>query len=115
MGRILIFCAFAALTGCVTVTNEAGINPPPALVCKVRTTIGVPKGEFDAQPPKSYQCSSGYFVKDWIFSGLSVGVDNHAIKHAAEEGGLKEIEFAEYELISCLGLINQLTVTVYGR
>lgn len=112
-----IFCALlpVLMAGCVSVTNRDGINPPPALCCCVRATIGVPKGEFDAQPPKSYTQMSGYFVQDWVFSGASVDVENHAIKYAAEEGGLSEVEYAEYELVSYFGFVNQLTLTVYGR
>ena len=46
---------------------------------------------------------------------LSVGWGDCSIEAAARSAGIKRIAFADYELLSVLGLFNQITVRVFGE
>ena len=45
----------------------------------------------------------------------SVGWGNLSMEKAAEQGGIKEIDFADYEILSILGVYTRARVIAYGN
>jgi len=105
----------AVLAGCVSVRNDRGINPPKALCSTVRGSVGVPKGPVSVAGAKRGESGAGVHVKEWVFTGLSAEATDMALRKAAENGGLKRIDYADYEMTSVLGFVTVFNLVAYGE
>jgi len=105
----------AALVGCVSIRNDNGVNPPRALCSHVCASMGVPKGPVAVGGRKSGESGTAVHVKDWVFTGLSADVTDMALRTAAKNGGLKRVDYADYELTSILGFVTVFDLVAYGE
>jgi len=105
----------ALLSGCVSIGNRNGINPPSALCAHVRGSVGIPRGPVSVGGPKRGESGSAVHVKEWFFSGASANVTDMALKAAAESGGIRRIDYADYELTSYLGFVTVFNLVAYGE
>lgn len=116
MIRIGVLLVLAiALGGCVSVRNDSSLVPPTALCTNFRAPITMPRGSVDLVGLKVGECGGAWHLKEWVFSGVSAGSCDMLLKEAAQNGGISEILFADYEQISFLGFITCFRVTAYGR
>jgi len=116
--RILLFLALGAvaiLTGCVSIRNDDGINPPAALCSRVRGTMGVPKAPVSVAGSKKGESGTSVHVKEWIYSGISANVTDMALKSAVENGGLTRVDYVDYEMTSYLGFVTVFNLVAYGE
>lgn len=104
-----------ALGGCVSVRNDSSLVPPTALCTNFRAPITMPQGSVDLVGLKVGESGGAWHLKEWVFSGVSAGSCDMLLKEAAENGGISEILFADYEQVSYLGFVTSFKVTVYGR
>jgi hypothetical protein len=58
--------------------------------------------------------SSTHYFRDIIFTGLDISWGDASIDTIARMGGLKQVYFADYELLNVLGIYAQYTINVYG-
>ncbi len=54
-------------------------------------------------------------IKRFSYSVVDVAWDSNAIGDIAKADGIDEICFADFELLSVLGIWNQYTVHIYGK
>jgi len=95
--------------------NDNGVNPPLAFCSHVKGTVGVPKGSVSVAGPKRGESGSGVHVQDWVFTGISADVTDMAVRTAAKNGGLRRIDYADYELTSILGFVTVFNLVAYGE
>jgi len=105
----------ALMSGCVSIVNENGINPPSALCAHVKGSMGVSKGPLPVGCFKKGESGKAVHVKEWVFSGISANVTDMALKAAAEDGRLGRIYYADYELTSYLGFVTVFNLVAYGE
>ena len=111
---IPLFCA-AALCGCVGVKHGHGLVPPRALCSDIRAPLVVPRGPVPCTNLKVGKGSSSVFVKEWVYSGLSMDATDMALEEAVKAGGIRHVHFADYEQYSILGFVTIFNVTAYGE
>lgn len=114
--RIVGWLALASLVvvfaGCVQ--YSAAVKPPFGAVY---THFQAPlDANFDSTPvcEKQGKAQSRYIALP-IYWGLSVAFDDSMIAKAAENGGLKQVEYADYEIMNILGIYTEFTVHAYGK
>lgn len=112
-GVLLVLAS--ALGGCVSVRNDSSLVPPTALCTNFRAPITMPRGSVDLVGLKIGECGGAWHLKEWVFSGASAGSCDMLLKEAAQNGGIDEILFADYEQVSYFGFLTSFKVTVYGR
>lgn len=105
----------APLAGCVSVVNGSGLTPPSALVSVVRGTVGVPREPVCVAGLKSGRTDGTIHLKEWVFTGLSAGGVDMAIREAAEKGGLRKVYYADFEQTSYLGFVSVFNIVAYGE
>jgi len=105
----------AILTGCVSIRNDNGVNPPAALCSNVRGSMGVPRHAVSVAGPKKGESGTSVHVKEWIYSGISANVTDMALKSAVENGGLTRVDYVDYELTSYLGFVTVFNLVAYGE
>lgn len=114
--RIVEWLALASLVvafaGCVQY-NAPVMPPQGGIYTHFQAPLDV---KFDGTPvcEKQGEAKSSY-VGLPVYSALSVGWDDAMIAKAAENGGLKQVEYADYELMSILGVYAEFTVHAYGK
>jgi len=77
--------------------------------------MGVPKGSVSVAGPKRGESGSAVHVKEWVFTGLSANVTDMALKAAVENGGLKRVDYVDYELTSYAGFVTVFNLVAYGE
>ena len=115
--KLIAICALASgifLQGCVSVVNRNGLKPPAALCSWITGTVGVPRGPIQVGQQKSGRSSGSVHLQEWIFSGASASILDLALKQAAANGGLKSVQYADYEQLSILGFVTVFHLTAYG-
>ena len=113
--RWLALPALAALCGCVSVKNENALVPPTGLYSHFRAPLTINRGAVPCANLKSGVSSRAVYVKDWVYSGLSVEVCDMALREACEAGGLRKLHYADYEQQSFFGFVTVFSVTAYGE
>ena len=114
-GRLLPIAALALATGCVTVKNDAGLQPPSALCSNLRATVGCPKGPVCCPCPKQGKTDATVRLKEWVFTGISADVVDMALQEAVRDGKLKKVAYADYDQVSILGFVTVFSLTAYGE
>ncbi len=111
--RLLLACAAAALCwGCTT--WRAPVEPPPGLLFThyraplTADVAGVPTGGKTGT-------ASTLYVRDPIITGMGIAWADASIEAAAAEGDITKIHYADYEVLSVLGVFGQFTVRVHGE
>lgn len=66
--------------------------------------------------PGKVGTSTVHYVSFPFYPMLSVSVmDPASVQTAARNGGIKEVEYADYEFMQVLGVYSRFTVIAYGR
>lgn len=113
--RLLAFASALALSGCVAIDNGSGLTPPLAFVSHLRATVGVPRQPVECAELKSGRTDASVHVKEWVFTGISADIVDMAIAKAANDGRLKKIHYADYEMTSYLGFVTVFNLVAYGE
>lgn len=118
MRLTLIALLLAALvpmaTGCGITSARAPVVVPPGIlygktVAPLTTDVhNTPVGT------KQGEASTTYFL-DPIITGLGFAWDKALLKQAAQNGGIEQVCYADYELVTVLGVYGKFTVRVYGN
>ena len=105
----------AALCGCVSVKSDHGLVPPSGAITDFRAPLVVPRGPVSCENLKVGKGSRSVYLKEWVYTGISVDVTDMLLEQAARSAGITRICFADYEQYSILGFVTVFTVTVYGE
>jgi hypothetical protein len=109
---LLMAAALSLLSGCAQYL--APVKPPQGLFF---TKVSAPLStDFKSTPvcEKSGQAST-FYVHDIIFTGLDFAWSDAGLKDAADNGGIKAVEYADYQYMLVMGVFGKFTVTAYGR
>jgi hypothetical protein len=108
---LLCLPALLAAAGCVS--WHAPVLPPSGLLFTNykapittdfdRTAVVTKKGSVSTQ-----------FIRDIIFTGQGIAWDEATLQGAARAGNIQHIHYADYEVLSVLGVYAKFTTTVYG-
>jgi len=113
---LLLAIGFAvALTGCVSIRNDNGVNPPKAFCSHVRGSMGVPRHSVSVDGPKKGESGTAVHVNEWVFTGISANVTDMALASAVKNGGLTRVDYVDYELTSYLGFVTVFNLVAYGE
>lgn len=108
LSALLLPAALLILTGCAGFT-KAPVEPPPAFV--VRNVTAPLTTEFTEADVAGLRSGESSAIN--ILGFVSVG--DCGIRAAAEDGGLKTVEFADYSDFNVLCVFQKTTVRVYGH
>lgn len=59
--------------------------------------------------------ASTFYARDPILTGMDVSWDDASIEAAAKNGGITNVQYADYHILQILGVFGKFTVTVYGE
>jgi len=110
---LLMLTALIGLTGCAALPKTPVQPPRGRMIEDVKAPLSVHYHATPAAPAKTGRATYHYF---WIplNSNMSLSWQSASIEDAARSGGLTEIEYADYEVLSVLGIYTQFTITAYG-
>ena len=115
MNRLLLPIALALLAcGCVSVKNDT-IVPPPGLCSNISAPLTEFKTPLNLAGLKKGTATDNIFIREWLFTGISVSVWKTTLKEAMLAGGITDLRYAEYNQRSILGFYTEFTVTAYGE
>jgi hypothetical protein len=100
---------FLSLAGCA---YRTAVIPPQGLLF---THIKAPLQTNFSETPVGDREGSGstqYFLVPFFF--VSAAWAEAGIEEAAEDGGIENVHYADYEYLSVLGLYRRFTVTAHG-
>jgi hypothetical protein len=113
---LLTALAIVCLTGCTLPYNAPVIPPHGWLFNNTKAPLSV---EFNGHPAgpglKKVSSRNTLFFRDILFTGGTVAWDDVAIAEIARQGGIQEISYADYELLSILSIFGTFTINVYGN
>lgn len=110
-----LLVAIGFITGCVY--YQAPVVPPLGGVytsLKAPLTPNFQKNPTGSGTAKVSQKFTHYFYEPLI-THSSFAWDDVAIAKIAREGGIKEVSYADYEILNVLGIYQRFTVHVYGN
>ena len=117
---LLVACLLAA--GCSPTSERVGVKPGPGRLLSyykapMMCRCNVPGGVRNAEDLKVGHATASNLVLPVPLTrdALSVGWGDITLDRAAREGGIREIAYADYELLSFLGIYTRAKVIVYGR
>ena len=59
--------------------------------------------------------ASTFYVRDPLITGFDVAWEDASIEAAAEEGGISQVYYADYEVLQVLGVFGEFRTRVYGE
>ena len=99
------------MNGCTSLT--APIQPPQGLLFTMyKAPLSTDYDETEVSPRKG--TASTFYFRDILLTGLTFGWDNAGIDDAARNGELTKVDYADYEILSILGIFGKFTVTAHG-
>ncbi|MDK2971441.1 MAG: TRL-like protein family [Candidatus Sumerlaeota bacterium] len=112
---LLFSAVLLCLGGCAFLS--APVQPPTGLVF---TSVQAPvSADYDATVVRSedekHAQATSYFFFEPLITRLSFGWDDVAIAKIAQDGGIKEVHYADYEFMHVLGIFAKVTISVYGE
>ena len=109
---IPLLAAVLLLTGCATVFTVPVRPPMGVLITNYKAPLTV---NFHETPvcTKRGVASTLYF-RDFLLTGMDFGWGEAGIDDAAKNGNLKTVEYADYEMLSVLGVFGKFTVVARG-
>ena len=109
----ITFVAFSALLLASCATPRKDFVPPVGLVMtKVKVPLTTNLDHIDIKEDSGSVTS--FFFFDFLLTGTSFAWSDCSIAKAAEEGNLKSVAYADYEMFTVLGFFGTKTVTAYG-
>jgi hypothetical protein len=96
------------------VSYKAPVMPPPGFIfSEIKAPLTYDYHETQATPPKVGRATSRYFCL--FYRPLSIAWEKSSVADAARNGGIQEVEYADYEFFNVLGVYSEFTVVAYGR
>ncbi len=121
-GFVGMMAAFAVLaSGCVFNLRAPVVPPPGALYTSYKAPLDYQLGKHHNDDTPSIpisQMRSGTSETSYIqliYPTLSLAFEDASVETAARNGGITTVHFADYEVLSVLGLYVNTKVTVYGE
>ena len=115
MNRLFLPIALALLaSGCVSVKNDT-IVPPSGLCSDISAPLTEFKAPLNLERLKKGTATENVFIREWVFTGISVSLWNATLKEAMLAAGITKLHYAEYHQRSILGFYTEFTVTAYGE
>ncbi|MBN1476839.1 hypothetical protein JXA47_08800 [Candidatus Sumerlaeota bacterium] len=107
----------SAVTLCsCAVYHQSPVKPPPGLLfTNVTAPLTTDYRETEAFPSRRAVHEETHYFWDVILTGLSFGWGEVDVPQIAQEHGITTVAYAEYELLSILGVYARYRVHVYGR
>ena len=92
------------------------LAPPPGFVfTQIKAPLSLDYAATASQPPKTGSAMTHYVGLPFYDVISFAWNDTANVETAARNGGITEIEYADYELLQVLGVYSQFTVHAYGR
>ncbi|MFO0982546.1 MAG: TRL domain-containing protein [Planctomycetota bacterium] len=111
-GKLLVALGTLLGVGCNALPKVPVRPPGGALFTSVEAPLTT---DFDGEAVSSKQGSaSAVYVREPFF-GLSISWGDASIKAAAQNGYLKNVGYADYDMIQVLGIFGLFTVRVHGE
>lgn len=109
---VLIALALVA-SGCGTFIARAPVQPPRGfLYTSYRAPLSV---DFDeTRLGSKHGTATVNYFQDVLFTGIALAWGEGDLEDAARNGGIKEVRYADYELLSVLGVFVRFQVHAYG-
>jgi TRL (tRNA-associated locus)-like protein len=113
---LILFILTLFISGCVA-NYQAPVKPGMGfLFCNFKAPLMVDLNETDVDSSSIHASSKKiYYFHDIIFTGINVAWDTADIPEIAQKAGIKEVTYADYELLNILGIYAEFTIHVYGR
>jgi hypothetical protein len=108
----LILLAMVLLAGCATPRSEF-VPPTGGLFTRVKAPLTTEQKEIKITD--SCGTVSSLFFYDFLFTHCSFAWDDCSVEKAAKMGGLKTVEYADYEIFTIFGFFGRTSVTAYGE
>lgn len=116
-GRIAVLFLLAFwLTGCATYYYTP-VKPPGGLlitVMKAPLTTNYNRTACGSSLTKVSSSSTHYFY-EFLFTHLDFAWDEATIAEMAHKRGIKEVAYADYQVVDILGIFATFTVNIYGN
>lgn len=81
----LALMACLGATGCVSVKHEKCLVPPVGLYTHFRAPLTLPRGPVPCANLKTGTGERSYYVKEWVYSGVSAELCEMTLREAAEK------------------------------
>lgn len=108
----------ALTTACSLAPVTAPVVPPPGLLfTQYKAPMDVEFSKEGAGTPMTglrSGTSETSYIQLW-YRVLSFGWGDASIEEASRQGGISEVSYADYEVLSVLGLYVNTKVTVHGK
>lgn len=121
--RLYICIAFGGLmamllgitVGCVQPPRAPVVPPTGFIFTQVAAPLQTDLSETDVRSLKSGESATNMILIPLIFLNPQISWGDGSVKAASAEGKIDEVEFADYEFMSVLGVYSQTKTKVYGR
>jgi len=104
--------------GCQFFGHKTPVIPPPGLIysdVKAPLTVNYHGTPVGSAASKSGSKKTKYLWIPIPFVPLRFGWDEAEVSTIARENGITEIAYADYQIMSILGIYQEFTVQVYGN
>ncbi|MFA6816718.1 MAG: TRL domain-containing protein [Lentisphaeria bacterium] len=116
--KYMLLCVIVGLllTGCANMMTSTQFSPSKGFIV---TTFSAPLQlnypEKGVKITEASGSASSYYIHDILFSGMTCAWDNCSIDEAARNGNIRNVHYADYSLLTVLGIFGKTTTTVYGE
>lgn len=105
--------ALALCVGCANMPVTP-VQPPPGWIFQeIQAPLTYNFDQTPAVMPRSGSATTRHLVIPFLWLGFSW--EDSSIEAAARNGGISEVEYADYTDFNVLGIYREFTVTAYGR
>ena len=104
------------MTGCGlgAMAYRAPVEPPKgAIVTVYKAPLTIDLKETRVCRKMGY--ASSYYIRDIFITGLGFAWGEADLNAAAQQGNLKRVEYADYELVQVLSIFGKFTVVAWGE
>lgn len=112
---ILVAGLMLTFAGCGRATSWQTKVKPPVGVLFTQYSAPLTAEPNGAPVGAKVGIASTLYVRDPLITGFDVAWDDASIEAAAEQGGLSEVFYADYEVTQALGVFGRFTTRAYGR
>lgn len=113
-----LIIALLILAGCASsVQYLAPVKPPTGgLLWSYKAPLSTDMNRTDSDMEMiKVSSKKTYYFHDMIFTGIDLAWGSADIPNIARYGGIKEVCYADYEILNILGIYAEFTVNVYGH
>lgn len=107
---LVLLISIVSFVGCMT---RAPFKPPEGLLfSKYKAPLTV---NYETTPVcQARGKATCHYVRIPFLFGIDFAWDDSTLKEAARNGNLKDVEYADYEILNVLGIYRRVTVNAYG-